>query len=430
MADAVTQFTTLSTDTPNVWIAQKMYMLAERHLVVASNAEPFTLPQRFGKTMRIVRYKRLAPPVRLTEGVAPDAVALAIDTVEVTVEQWGMVVSLTDVVQLTTTHPALTAAIDRTGLAMAEMMEREAAVALLSGTAVVFGGAATTRAGLVATDVITTTVVLKATAQLRTLGAPDFEGGLYHGVIHPNVEADLVKADTVFQAASNFANVRALQYAEIGVWMGVRWKRGNYLPVYQGVAAPTTGAITAEKAQFTASTTGGTLATANYQLVVIAREKISGAEVKISVQSANIAVTGATGSIAVVAPSSTAYTYDIYMTAAGLTVPYLITSGVVASATYTITTAPAGTETVATANPAVDVSVYIGWVFGKQAFGRVELSGMSLQSFITPAGASDSNPLAQRRKVGAKVMMKFFIIDNQFFVRFETGSFFPDQLPA
>jgi len=341
-----------------------------------------------------------------------------------------MVVSLTDVVQLTTTHPALTAAIDRTGLAMAEMMEREACVALLSGTAVVFGGTATTRATLVATDVMTTTVVLKATAQLRTLGAPDFEGGLYHGVIHPNVEADLIKADTVFQAASNYANVRALQYAEIGVWMGVRWKRGNYLPLFQGVAAATAAAATATKAQFTASTSGGTLQTGNYQLVVVAREKLSFAEARISVQSGNIAVTGPTGSIAVATPTSTNYVYDIYLTKVGLTVPYLITTGVAGATTYTITTEPAGTEASPTANPALGVSVYIGWVFGKQAFGRVELSGMSLQSFITPAGASDSNPLAQRRKVGAKVMMKFFIIDNQFFVRFETGSFFPDQLPA
>ena len=46
--------------------------------------------------------------------------ALAVDNVDVTVEQWGIVVLITDVGLITTKHPALTIAIQRTALAMAE----------------------------------------------------------------------------------------------------------------------------------------------------------------------------------------------------------------------------------------------------------------------------------------------------------------------
>ena len=72
----------------------------------------------------------------------------------------------------------------------------------------------------------------------------------------------------------------------------------------------------------------------------------------------------------------------------------------------------------------------MAFVFGREAFGRVELSGMSLESFLTPAGASYSNPLAQGRKAGAKIMWQSFIIDNNYFARLESNSAYSANLPA
>lgn len=435
MADAVTNFSGLSTDAPNVWISQQMYRLAERQLRLGAYAEKYQLPQRFGKTFRIVRYKRLAlPTTTLTEGTPPDAVALTIENVDVTVEQWGIVTLLTDVVQITTTHPALTKATELVGLAMAEMIEREIAGVLLAGTSVIYGGAATARSGLAATDKMTTTVVLKTSAQLRTYGAPEWDGSLYAGVIHPNVEADLLAADAVFQAASNFANVRALQQGEIGIWMGVRWMRGNFLPAFKGVATTDTAAVTASKAQVTAVDGGGTIVSAtNFKFATVARDINSNYERLISQDSANIAsaATANNESFTVALPTSTNYTYDIYMTiAGGAGSLFKVASRQAASSTYTITAVPAGTEAVKPVAPANTVATYVCFVTGKDAYGRVELNGMSLQSFITPAGPSYSNPLAQGRKVGAKVMFKAMILDNTYFTRIEVGSAFADLLPA
>ena len=431
MADTLTTFSTISTDAPNVWISERMYTLTERRLQIGQWAQKYTLPQRMSKTMRVVRYRRLAlPRATLTEGFAPDAVALAVDNVDVTVEQWGIVVLITDVGLITTKHPALTVAIQRTALAMAEVLEREMCSMLLGGTNIYYGGTANVaRADLAAGDNLNTSLILNSTTFLRAKGAADWETGLFGGVMAPQGEAEVLKSDMTFQNASNYANVKVLQYAEIGVWQGVRWTRGNFLPIFRGEVAPDGDAATTVKAQLTAGAAGA-LATANYQVVTVAREVNSYYERRISQNSANIAVTGPTGSISVALPTSANYVYDIYMTSAGGTAPRLVIAAQANSTTYVITAVPGATAAAPPAAPVAGVEVFVAWVFGQDGFGRVELSGMSLQSYITPPGASYSNPIAQGRKVGSKVMWKSFIQDNDFFVRLEHTSSFSAFLAA
>jgi N4-gp56 family major capsid protein len=436
MADVATKFSTLSNDAPNVYIARETYKVAERNLVLNKAGKSYDLPQRMGKTLRVVRHKRLALPTAvLTEGTPPDAVALAIENVDVTVEQWGIVVLLTDVAMITTTHPALQVAIERTGMAMSELLERETANMLLGGTNVIYGGAAVARSGLAASDKMTTTIALKATTSLRARGAIAVEGGLYMGVIAPQIEADLLAADTTFQQASNYANVRRLEVGEIGVWMGVRWLRGNFLPIFRGAPAPDTGAATAYKPQITAVDGGGTITSStNFKFAVVYKDANSGYERRITQASANIS-SAATGNnesftVTVAASDLTNYVYDVYMSAAGGSGSLFKVKENQTGTSVTITAVPAGTEATSPVAPAANVEVFVGWVFGKEAFGRVELNGMSLQSYLTEPGASFSNPLAQGRKCGSKVMWKSFIIDNSYFTRIEVGSAFSAELPA
>ena len=427
MADASTTFSTLSTDAPNVWISREMYRLAERNLRIGKYAQKYTLPQRFGKTMRIVRYKRMAlPTATLTEGTPPDAVALSIENVDVTVEQWGIVVLLTDVAQITTTHPALNIAIERTALAMAEVLEREQCNMLLGGTQVQYPGSVATRDALGANDTLDTATVINVAATLRSRGAMEYEGALFSGVLSPQAEADIVSADQTFKDASNFANVRRLEYGEIGIWMAVRWARSNFMPIFVGIAAPGTQSATVSGYGNEAGAGAGI---GGSKVVVVARDANSDYERKIS-QSKT--VTAGKDTADVTTPTSTAYTYDIYLTntsgAAQKRVFSRVAANTVKGLSSTVYTA--GTTATAPVAPATGVEVFVGWVFGKDAFGRVELNGMSLQSYITPAGASYSNPLAQGRKIGSKIMWKSFIIENDFFVRLEAASGFSARLPA
>lgn len=427
MADVLTTFSSVSNDAPNVYIASQMFTLAERYLKVLKYASRYTLPQRYGKTIRVDRVKRLAlPTVPLTEGVPPSAVGLTVENVDITVDQWGIVAFLTDLGLITTKHPMLAKAIDRTALAIAETIEREACNMLLGGTLVQFGGQGTpyvqktSRANLVASDRVATPAILAATTQLRALGAPAFDGDLYAGVIPPQFEADLLASDATFQTAHNFVNVRAQEFGEIGVWSGVRWTRGNFLPIFKTVPAPTVAAATAEKSQVSAVAD-------TQKVTVVARDANSGYVRKVSIESAVVAAAAT-----LTTPTSTNYVYDIY--ADNKTgVYHLVAVGVLANVTTATLTSlyAAGAIQNPPASSSTDqVEVFVAFVVGRDAFGRVELDGMSLQSYITPPGASFSNPLAQGRKVGSKIAWKSFILDNNFLCRIESASAFASQMAA
>lgn len=429
MADAMTTFSTVSRDAVDAYIATKMIELNERRQVLQKICDVYPLEQKMSKTMRVVRFKRLSlPDTELVEGVTPSTNALELEEVNVTVKQWGIVALLTDVVQVTVKHPMLQIAIERVAMAMAETEEREAAQVLMSGTNVSYPGSVTSRSGLVASDVLNSNMVFKITARLGMRGAPRNEGATYMGIFQYPHKYALESSDQTFIQASAFSKYRNLQYGFEGDWAGVSWSVGNFLPQFVGVAAATTAAATATKAQYTVGTSG-TLATGNYQAVIVGRELTTNYERRISVQSGNIAVVSP-GSIEFVFPSSTNYVYDLYLTVAGGTTAYKVASRKAASSSYTVTTAPTGTETVAPVAPALGVSVFPGWIFGRGAFGVCKLNGMSLQTFVTPNGASDSDPLNQRKKVGAKYMQHFFILDNNFFERFETSSDIDAFIPA
>lgn len=429
MAEAYSTFAAFANDAPNVMIHAKMIRLLQRILVLPKLADQYTLEQKMGKTLRVVQVQRLAlPNAQLIEGVTPPSVALTLSNVDVTVEQWGIVATFTDVLDLTVKHPIFNIGLERVSLAMRETMEREDANVLMAATNVTYGGAATSRGTLDNTMVFTTAMAITMRAKLAMRGATPYEGGYYAAILQPPHTAAMLASDTVFQAASNFAKERRLEQGYIGTWMGLDCTEGNFLPLYVGVAAPDTGAITATKGKYTAGT-AGSLSSANYQIKIVAREVSTDYERRISVQTGNIAIS-ANGSLTVQFPSSTNYTYDLYMTQAGGTTAFLVASRQTASSQVIIQTAPAGTEAIAPASPASGINVYPGFVLGAGGFGTCTLNGMSLQTFLTPKGPSDSDPLAQRRKVGAKFMRKSFILDNNFIERFEVGSAIAPPLAA
>ena len=325
-------------------------------------------------------------------------------------------------------------------------MEREQAKVLMTNTNVVYPGAATTRATItdgVATAAmrLSTDTVLQCTVQLRARGAGDYDSGLYGGVMQPQHEGDLLTSDTTMQQASNFARVRRLEYAEIGIWQGVHWVRGNFLPYFVGVPAVDTATATTNKPQVAIADAGGSLTRGgtNGQIFVtmVAREVSSDYERRFNAISAAYTLGSGvtTGSLTVTTPSSSNYVYDTYITTIGTantTSFFKVKSRTPAATTFVITSPAAGTEEIlAPANiPANGVSIFPGWVIGRDAFARVKLNGMSLQSYITPAGASHSDPLAQSRKLGTKAMFKSVIQDQNYLVRFETSSKYPTYLAA
>jgi len=328
------------------------------------------------------------------------------------------------VAEITTTHPMLSLLIERTGRAMSEVMEREIAVVLMAGTNVLYAGAQTTRGALTASHKITTADITTMTVTLRDNGAGDWDS-LFMGVLPPQLEGDIM-GDTTFANAASYSQVVRLNVAEIGTYGGVRWSRMNFLPKYKGVGAP--GSQGAEITGYSNETGAGS-ALGGSKITVIARDIQNGYERKISLEKT---VGAGKDTADLTTPTSTNYVYDIYLTNTSGLLYKLVFSGVAANTvkTLTATVYTNGTLRTPTTAPGSGVTVYIAFVFGREGYGDVLLSGMSMQSYVTPPGASYSNPLAQGRKVGNKYMRKPTILDNNFFYRYEAGSGQPNGLAA
>jgi len=427
--------TSLVNDLAPLWLQDELLAIAQKLTVFQDLGDTPNMPDGEGKTYSAQRYERLPlPGAPLTEGITPDSTQLIVNKVSAVLDQWGMVVSLTDVAVMTTTHPALTAATDRLGNASAELQDREIQKVLMGGGVVVFPGGKTSRSTLAAGDVPTTDFISGIVATLRQLGAPTFPGSMYAGVVDPYSEQDLAK-DQTFVLSHQYAETTALMNAEIGRWRGVRWKRSNLLPIMSILATGAGGASATNQAPGTGET--GFTAGSTVKVTVALADPITGLDTR---QIATSSVTNAAAytvafTITATAPEGR---YNVYVSAEGGTVPTYQTTvskpvgaqyvGVVAKA---VTTAAAATSVGYSATgapaqadpPAGGGNVHVGYIFGKSAFA-VPALGARVTTTITPATASDSDPLKQRRKAGFKFMTKTCILNTDFYRRFECSSAF------
>jgi hypothetical protein len=349
-------------------------------------------------------------------------------------EQWGMVTTLTDVALMTTKHPALQAAKDRLGNASAELQDREIQRVLMGQGVVIYPNAKASRSALVAGDTPGTDFISGVVATLRQLGAPTFTGSMYGGVFDPYTEQDLAK-DQTFVLSHQYAETTALFNAEVGRWRGVRWKRSNLLPILSQLATGVGGVAAAANTTIPPGTTGFGAGTTVKTTAALA-DPISGLDTK-QITTANVTNAAAFVVVFTIDAAAPEGRYNIYCSAAGGTTPQLcatVQKPLGAALTVTIVNTVTGAPIANTyaqnpsgapagADPPAAINVHFGYIFGKQAFA-VPAIGARVQATLTPATASDSDPLQQRRKAGFKFYTKTCILNQDFFRRFECASAF------
>lgn len=126
----------------------------------------------------------------LTEWVTPDDVAINFTTISLTANQYGMYAIISDILEDVSPVPMVANAAKVIWANMARIIDEVIQWVLALGTNVIYAWAATTRATIAATDLLTTTDLAKANAFLSTKAAPVFGDG-YIAVMHPNVLFDL-----------------------------------------------------------------------------------------------------------------------------------------------------------------------------------------------------------------------------------------------
>lgn len=438
------QATTFTSDIEN-FIQDKLEPLARRQLIAYQFGAPLTLDKHRGTTYTASRYERLPLPyAALQEGIAPPGEAMTLQQVSATAQQWGDLVRITDVADLTIKHPLFKQAIHLVSMQLPETLERNTFNTLLSATQINYVNGRASRAALVATDVLSPHEVNRVVGSLQDYGAPEFSGqeredlmvdaGAYKkskspgaaphyvALIHPFPVQDMRENSTVVLAWTH-NDVDRLYNSELGEWGGVRFCRSNMVPYFLGVADPATN---------TASAAGGSLATNTYYIQITGMPSQTSVERRIYQVSGAVSVTGPTGSVSVVLPTLSGYVFNVYIgtstsptnlgaCASGpATGPMAGMATQLASAATVIITA-LGTAQTPPAAPATGVYVFPTFVIGNHAYGQVMLDN---KEFHYLKDADKSDPNNQTRVVSWKVFYGSIILNQNFLVRIESSSGF------
>ena len=415
---AQTSFSTLSADAAT-YIRDELLDIAERNVVFAQHALMADLPQHNSKTCQFSRYPRLDLPLApAVEGQTPASVALSVETVQAVVDQWILIVEMTDLAQITIKHPIVPITTERLGLAEAELVDREIQKVLLASASVSFaGGTATVRSDLdaVTTESMTSTTIRSVWSLLSRNGARQF-GRNYALIVDPEVSQD-VASQPQFLNIHQLVDIKAVQNNVIGSFLGFDIEVSNFIPkITLGNSADFTVAINGSDGTFgNGNTVWVRLEALNSSTGLV--EKVYDAKSTVATTSSGVNVT---------VPVTTGFVYNVYMgsgTVNSIATSQLVNAAVAAGAAaihYTAYPAVSSTALRPQQPPSGSNVVHTSYAIGKDAFGMVKLSGDNLRVLMTDGKPTDSDPAAQRRKISLKGSFKCVELNANFHRRIES----------
>jgi len=432
------------------YLDNKVLRLAQRHLVLRQFAQKITIPEHEGLTYTATRFNYFVLPFApLNEGVPPVGQAPTISQVTGVVLQWGDRANLTDIAETTPLHRVVDQAARLLRLQVPQVYERNLFNQLLSGTQVNFVNFRGARGSIVAGDLLDPYTVNRTVSNLKTLGAPMFNGPQgdnvekdieegprkatanpathehYAAVAHPIVLNDFANNSTV-QLAWSYSDINKLYINEVGQWRGMHFCESNLVPFWTGFANNANGVT------YTPGTAGSLATNANYFVIVTGSDNNFQYETQIYAISGALSVTGPTGSIAVLTPSVPGFTYNVYISVGAASVPAnlgLSASGpTVGPYAGQAVQLPPSTSVVITgigamqsppAAPAAGVTVFPTLVFGEDYFAALELARLTWTRLFE---ADKSDPLNQVRIIGWKGWDGAVLLNQQFGARIESAA--------
>lgn len=401
--------------------------IAELNTVFWKLGRMVKMPKGESKTITFERFPRLVTPRNplADDGSSGNGKAMTVEKVTCVLEQWGDFITLTDVAMLTVRHEPYQRAMELIGLDAAMTVDREVQRVLIAGTNVYFPNNRADRTLLQAGDTLSTPLIRKLVAKLQRNGAPTYSGGTWVGVVPPEVSAD-IQADPTFVPAAQYSNLQALQKAEIGLWLNIRWQLSNNIPILtrDQDADPTSVSDVA--------TSGSDVAlTADDYTARLIGVDANGFEVMWSATDAGATV-GAGEVLEVVVPAlpDGITDFNLYVQK-GAGSFRLVTRGL-APGTYYVNTS--GTHAtgdgsfpydaagqVSGLTPPANVQVHQAYVFGNEYYACTELS--AIEVLKTPPGpVIGGNELDRKRAIGWKWFGKSVITNETFGLRVECAS--------
>jgi N4-gp56 family major capsid protein len=186
------------------------------------------IPSNSSKTIQFNRMEKLATtlsPTQLTEGVSPDADGLLMSQFQAVAEQYGKLIRLSDLAELTSKHDVVGRALYMLGLHAAETYDI-LIFNVLNAASNVYCPNNKTVATLTATDTFGYTDLTAVHASLMDAGARQFEDGDYVLVLPPQVHATM-QNDPDFKASNQFGKPERIWRGEVDELAGWRFVKSN-----------------------------------------------------------------------------------------------------------------------------------------------------------------------------------------------------------
>lgn len=450
--------TNLSTDQAKM-LASKLIQRSMLKLVAASLCDKIPMEKGAGLTAYFVRYKRMNVPVSpLSEGSQPSESSFEIDGLNVTLDQWGDLLNVTDIALLATNHDVVKQVLDLLSDNAQRVIDREVQIVWLAGTTFIMGdGSVSARSAITSTMKMSDALLTRAVVQLSDAGAPPRngpsgvrvessgdlrQGNAYAAVAGPHVIGEIRQPGTVLGSWVSVAMYNKpgdLYNAEVGTWLGVRFIETNFIPKFTLLGNGTTvvasggsGGITG--LVVTAVDGGGSLngSSTVYFWKVTRKDLLRGFEEAISIAHSTTSTAAGTNndSFTFTLPSTIGFVYNVYFdTVQGGGTGTDATLGrthqnQAAGVTATVTAVPSATNT-APANIVSDGSVttiHPVYIHAAETCNWVGLQ--NLEFMQTPDSPFYGNLLKQNRWFSYKFMAKTMVRDQTRLLRLEVASSF------
>ena len=366
-------------DTMQTYYDKKLLINAKPNLVYQQYGQAVVLPKNSGKTIQFRKWTPFnALTTALTEGVVPDGQSLEMTEVTATIEQYGGYVAVSDMLDLTALDPVINDSVELMGDQGGLTIDTITRDVLHTTTNVQFANGKLYRHQLdnTAENNCTLSVdeVRKAVRTLKKNKAPQFnrQGKSYYvAIVGPDTTYDL-QSDPLWQDVSKYSACEQIFDGEIGKLFGV-------------VFVESTQAVVIDPKGLTENST--TLKAVSHEASskkLVVEEAISSEE-----------ATALAGRQILVG--------EEVLTIASAT------SGDANAAFLTLAEAATGTISAGTViypgeGCAQGKPVASTLIFGRNAYGVIDIEGGNLRSIIKPRGSSGtSDPLDQISTIGWKV---------------------------
>lgn len=176
------------------------------------------------------------PQTPLTEGSAPTARAISMNTVTVSTDQYGDLVNITDLAKVKAPTDIVAIASERVSRTAREVMDTITRDNIFMGGTAFYQSGDTTRAGLAASDYLTAADLIKLRSTMKANNVPLPSDGFYRLILSINQAYDLMRETTASQGfipiSQYTGRVENVFRGEIGTLHGFRVIESDTAPTF------------------------------------------------------------------------------------------------------------------------------------------------------------------------------------------------------